>query len=491
MGKFIPFIAVIYSLFLTSLSSQETEDVPVNEAPSAEEVSEVKSVYVVPVQGAVVSATGFIVKRALKEAVANNVDAVVLDMDTPGGALDVTLEIMEALDRFEGDTMTFINEEAISAGAYITVATDYIYFHPKGQIGAAEAVSGTGEEIPEAMKRKLQSYLNAKIRIFTESHRYRGEVMRAMADPAYELVIDEKVLKTEDELLSLTALESIETYGDPPEPLLADGIAPTLEEILIDRYGEGGYEIKDFGTNWSENLAMGLQSIVPVLMGLGLLLIFIEFKTPNFGLIGGIGITLIILVFASNYLAGLAGHEAILMFVIGVVLIGLEIFIFPGVIIAGFLGIAMILTSLVWSLADVWPQPGGGGWDFTGVWPTMVVAMRTVILSTLGSVLALALIWTLLPKRSFASRLVHSDSLGAPSKVVTQGAIRPSTSDVLPDQGTEGIVTADMHPLGKVEIAGKSYEAMVQLGSASKGTRVKVVGYRQFSLLVEAISEDV
>ena len=115
-------------------------------------------------------------------------------MDTPGGELGVTLEIMqeiiEAIERFDGSVITYVNKEAISAGAYIAIATSEIAFSPMSQIGAAEAVSGGGGNIDSSMKRKLNSYLKAKIRNYAGDYRYRGKVMAAMMDANESLIIE-------------------------------------------------------------------------------------------------------------------------------------------------------------------------------------------------------------------------------------------------------------------------------------------------------------
>ena len=98
-----------------------------------------------------------------------------------------------------------------------------------------------------------------------------------------------------------------------------------------------------------------------VQLGLGLLLLFVEFKTPGFGLFGIAGLVLVGIVFASNYLAGLAGFEAILFFILGLAFIVVDIFLLPGTFIFLTLGILLILGSLLWSLSDIWPAPDGGG----------------------------------------------------------------------------------------------------------------------------------
>ena len=484
-GFYFMWRSIIFLFFVLtgSLMSGLAQDADAPETPPATPEA-IKDVYVIPIHGPIGKPTLYVVRRGIKDAIANGVDVIVIDMDTPGGRLDVTLEIMEMLNRFEGDTYTFVNNEAVSAGAFISVATEKIYFTEDGQIGAAEAVSGSGEDIPDSMKRKLLSYINAKVRVYTGEYRYRSDVMRAMTDPNFELKIDEIVLSPKDELLSLTAKEAITEYGNPPEKLLGEGIVESVEDLLTKEYGAGGYAIQNFNTSWSENLAQQMQSIVPIIMGLGLLLLFIEFKTPSFGVIGGIGIALIVLVFASNYIAGLAGYEALIVFFLGVAMIAVELFLLPGTVIIGFLGIAMIMFSLVWSLSDLWPTPDGG---VTIDWRQVLGSSQTVILSTLGAILALLLIWKFLPKRILAARLVNMESSPQPSAVALGGAIRSQPDSTLPAVGSQGTVATDLHPLGTVKIDGEYYEAIVAVGGLKKGTPVQVVGYKQYSLLVEEI----
>ena len=458
-------------------ADSEAPDMPVSR-------KEIRDAYVIPIHGPIGKPTLYVVRRGIKDAIASGIDVIVIDMNTPGGEMNVTLKIMEMLNRFEGDTYTFVNNEAVSAGAFISVSTDKIYFTEDAQIGAAEMVSSGGQDIPESMKRKLQSYINTKVRVYTGEYRYRSDVMRAMTDPDFELKIDEIVLSPKGELLSLTAKEAIALYGDPPEKLLGEGIVESVEELLAAEYGAGGYAVQDFETSWSENLAQQMQGIVPYLMGLGLLLLFIEFKTPSFGVIGGLGIAFIVLVFASNYIAGLAGYEALIVFFLGVALIAVEMFLLPGTMIFGFLGIVMVMFSLVWSLSDLWPTPDGG---VTVDWMQVLGSLQTVILSTLGAILALLLIWKFLPKRMLAARLINVDSSPLPSAVALGGAIRSQSDTTLPAVGSQGTVATDLHPLGTVKIDGEYYEAIVAVGGLKKGTPVKVVGYKQYSLLVEEL----
>ncbi|MEY4089299.1 MAG: hypothetical protein RJB55_1570, partial [Verrucomicrobiota bacterium] len=244
-------------------------------------------VVVIPVREQVDSPLLFIIRRGLKQAIEEKADLVVLDMKTPGGALDVTFEIMEAIAKFPGKTLTFVNNEALSAGAFISATTDEIWFSPEGVIGAAAPVMSTGQEIDATMRQKIVSYLKARVRATSEGKGdFRGKVISAMIDADYELKIEDKVLKGKGELLSLTAKEASETYGEPPQSLLAAGIAKDVGELLRTKFGEGGFTSTTLVVTWSEKFAVLLRSVVPVLLGLGLLALYVEFKTPGFGVFG-------------------------------------------------------------------------------------------------------------------------------------------------------------------------------------------------------------
>ena len=146
-------------------------------------------VYIIPIEGAIGRPTLFSTRSGIKDAIEKDADLVLFEMDTPGGELNSTLEIMKVIDRFEGDTATFINEEAISAGAIIASVTKDIYFMPRATMGSSEVVTGTGQNVDDSMKRKINAFLTAKVDAYTGEYRYRSQVMEAMIDPDIELVL--------------------------------------------------------------------------------------------------------------------------------------------------------------------------------------------------------------------------------------------------------------------------------------------------------------
>lgn len=429
-------------------------------------------VYVIPVQDQIAKPVLYILRRGLKEAIEQKAEVVLLDMDTPGGDAGTTIEIMEALNKFSGTTLTYVNDEAGSAGAIIASITDDIYFSPTGVMGAAELVLGTGEDVPEAMKRKMESYIRAKTRALSGGPERRADVLKAMMNADFELKIGEEVIKPKGELLTLSAKEAVKPYGEPAQPLLAAGIETDIEAVLSHRFGAGNYVIKRFEVTWSEKLAQYLTALAPILMGLGMLALFIEFKTPGFGWPGIVGIVLMGVVFLGHYVAGFSGHEPVLLFALGLLLVAVELFFFPGMVLPGVAGAAMILGSLIWAMADIWPhEPVRFSRDlFLG--PIQNLGLALVI----TAVLAIALL-RYLPRAWFWDKMILASAVG--------GNAAPTAEATAPAPGAEGVAVTPMFPSGEVEVAGKRYEARLAVGHVPAGTRVVVTGRDGFALTVE------
>lgn len=431
--------------------------------------------FVIPVEEQIGKPTLYILRRGLKEAIEQKADLVVLDMDTPGGDAGTTIEIMEALDRFAGKTVTFVNDEAGSAGAIIASVTDDIYFAPTGVMGAAELILGTGQDAPEALKRKMESYIRAKSRALSSGEERRAEVLKAMMNAEFELKVGDKVLKPKGELLTLSAQEAIKPYGDPATPLLAAGIAQDVDDLLAKKFGAGNFEVRRFQVTWSESLAQYLTAFAPILMGLGMLALFIEYKTPGFGWPGIAGIALLAVVFFGHYIAGLSGHEPALVFGAGLLLLAVELIFFPGMVLPGVLGVGLMLGSLLWAMADVWPNQAI---DFSGdllLLPAINLGLALIITAAGG----LALV-RYLPKSWFWDRLV----LGAEVSATAGGELLHSGA-ADPLVGAEGVAMTAMFPSGEVEVDGRRYQAQVELGHLAAGERVVVKRRTGFNLIVE------
>ncbi len=439
-------------------------------------------VYVVPVRDEIAPPILYILRRGLKEAIERKAGAVVLDLETPGGALDVTFEIMKAIDRFPGQTITYVDKEAMSAGSFISATTQEIWFAPGSVIGAAAPVTSTGKDIDETMRLKVVSYLKARVRAISEGKGYRGQVISAMIDKDYELKIGDTVIKPKGELLSLTATEASKCYGDPPRPLLAAGTAKDIDDLLQQKFGAGGYETVELEVTWSEQLAVWLNAIGPILMGLGVVCLIIEFKVPGTVIFGVAGVILLALFFLGNYVAGLSGHEPVVLFTVGLLLLAAEVFFFPGVMVMALSGVTLMLGSLVWAMADIWPNEPvtiavSGDLFFAPLINLLAGLALALVVGALGA--------RFLPKGWFWDRMVLQTAVATTAQV--SGSAPDVSAEATTLVGREGLVTTPLRPAGEVEIDGCRYQAQLELGSAAAGTRVVVVGRTDFGLKVEKL----
>jgi membrane-bound serine protease (ClpP class) len=179
--------------------------------------------------------TVYLVRRGLRDAEEKRVAALVLDMQTNGGRVDATEEIIRLLESAPMKTYTFVNDKAYSAGAYIAAATDKIFMSPGSVIGAATPIllgeSGV-QELPKSYEEKLTSAMRARIRATAQEKGYNPDVFEAMVDADRGLTIDNKEITPKGKLLTLTNEEAARKYGNPLKPLLSSGTVKSVAELL-------------------------------------------------------------------------------------------------------------------------------------------------------------------------------------------------------------------------------------------------------------------
>ena len=313
--------------------------------PRASAADSPKGVYILPIREDIMPPLVYLVRRGVKEAMDAKADTLILDMDTNGGRVDTTQEIIEILNQFKGTTITYVNKKAFSAGAFISFATQKIYMAPQSVIGAAAPImvspTGSGpESMPDTMEVKMTSALSALVRANAEKNGHNVEVADAMVKKTKELVIDGKVLNEKGNLLTLTDKEAAMQYGDPSKPLLSAGTYVSLD-ALVKELGAGQHNIVHVKPTGAEQIAFWLTAISPLLLVIGVVALYIEFKTPGFGLPGIVGIIAFALYFLGGYIAGLSGAEWIVLFMIGLGLFIFELFIHPGTVLPGLVGAAL------------------------------------------------------------------------------------------------------------------------------------------------------
>jgi membrane-bound serine protease (ClpP class) len=470
-------IGLAIILFILSLSQFSTGHcAPSNEKPAP------RKVYILPIRDDIMPPLVYIVRRGVKEAIQANADLLVLDMETNGGRVDVTEEIIEILNQFKGKTVTYVNRKAFSAGAFISVATQKIYMSPQSVIGAAApllmAPGGGGTEMPATMEAKMTSGIRALVRTSAEKNGHNVEVVEAMIDKTRALEIDGEVLNEKGQILTLTNKQAEKEYGNPPKPLLSAGTVESLDE-LITNLGYSQADRVHVEPTGVERIATWINTISPLLLLIGIVGVYIEFKTPGFGIPGIVGIIAFAIYFLGGYIAGLSGAEWLAVFILGLFLFVLELFVFPGTILLGLTGAALMLGSIIMAMVDIYPGVPGlpGSMQFRVPMKDILVNLSIVFV---GSSLAFWVLSFWLPKTSLYSTLISGSASGESSVILQEQAQTKRVGEV-------GVAVSVLRPGGKAQFGEEILDVISQGEMIPKGRRVKIIGHSSTEAIVEAL----
>ena len=443
-----------------------------------------KKVYILPIRDDIMPPLVYVVRRGVKEAMEAKADVLILDMETNGGSVRSMMEIIQILGQFKGQTVTFVNSNAFSAGALMSFATAKIYMAPGSVIGAAAPVmaapgGGGVEAMSDTMEVKSASAISALIRANAEKYGHNTELVDAMVKKTKELKIDGKVLNEKGQILTLTNMEAEREYGQPPKPLLSSGTVESLDALLKKLNLEKAERVRIEPTGM-EKLATWITAISPILLIIGMAGIYIEFKTPGFGLPGIVGIIAFAIYFFGGYVAGLSGVGWVAVFALGLVLVGLELFFFPGTIALGLTGTALMLAAVIMAMVDMYPGPGPGLPSLPTV-KQLTLPMNDLLIAIVGSAVTIWLLSLLLPHTSFYSRLVSQTASGVESE---HALAQQQTSRL----GLVGVALSNLRPGGKAQFGEQILDVMSQGELIEKGRPVRIIGNRGTEAVVELAS---
>ncbi|MCS7048551.1 MAG: ATP-dependent Clp protease proteolytic subunit [Verrucomicrobiae bacterium] len=425
------------------------------------------TVCVIQVHEDITHNTVFLIRRGLQEAHKASAAGIVIDLDTNGGLVNQTEKVMRLLERSPRPTVTFVNGKAYSAGAFIAAATDRIYMAPGSVIGAATPimlVPGSGPaEMPKALEEKLSSAVRAMVRSTAQMKGHNPDVFEAMVDADRELVLDGKVISEKGKLLTLTNEEAARPYGDPPKPLLSLGTVANVTALLASN-GWAGATVLEIKPTGFEVVGRWLTMIGPLLMLIGFVAIYLEMKTPGIGVPTVVAVIAFSLYFIGNFIAGLAGMEEIVIFIIGVLLLLIEVFVLPGFGVAGFLGVCAILIALILGMTERFP-----GGPPVPTLPDLKVPILTVAWTFIGSVFVMVLLGRFLPKTSVFRKMELAAATAAEQGYVAAAAVpRPAP-------GSVGVAETVLRPAGKARFDGQLVDVVSTGDMIEKGAAVRVV----------------
>lgn len=441
-----------------------------------------RPVIVIPVEGMIEPALVYVIRRGVLEAERQNAAALILRMDTPGGRLDAATDIVRLMQRARVPTYTFVERNAISAGAIIALSTKNIYMAPGSVIGDAMPImmapTGSPQEMPPALEEKTVSAVAALIRAAAQEGGHDPQLAEAMVRREIEYKIGDEVISPQGQLLTLTNVEAEREVG-PPEArrkLLSRGTVADIP-ALLETIGLTDSPVIELNVTSAERLARLIASAAPLLLMAGLLGLYIEFKTPGFGLPGILGLLSLALFFYGHHIAGLAGMEDIALFLIGVALIAVEVFVLPGFGFPGMIGIVLVLYSLLSAMAERFP---GGSWvpSLPELQTPLMKLSSGILLAALGAVI----VGRWLP-RSRAGHWLILDQATSSEKGYTSDATDHSLL------GRIGVAVTPLRPAGVAEFGERRIDVITRGEFEEPGTRIRVVEAKGNRIVVEAVED--
>ncbi|MDL2241573.1 nodulation protein NfeD [Bacteroidales bacterium OttesenSCG-928-L03] len=418
-------------------------------------------IYEINIDSEINSTSRIFLSNGLKEANSLEASSVLLHLNTYGGTLVDADSMRTAILNNKIPVYVFIDNNAASAGALISIACQGIYMRPGGTIGAATVVDGgSGDQAPD----KYQSYMRAIMRSTAEKTGRDPRIAEAM--------VDERViipgLNEEGRVLTLTASEALEVG-------YCDGVVESKEEIVEKYLAYKDYKIVQYEPTTMDRL-MGFltnPAFRAILIMIIIAGIYFELQSPGIGFPTLAAITAAVLYFTPLYLEGLVQHWEIAIFIIGILLILVEIFVIPGFGVAGISGIILLAMGLIFAmLQNDW-------FNFELVeMPDVSSSLLTFFAGLLLSFILIIYLSTRIGRKGIFRKIALEADLES-SESVDKGEFQLL--------GEEGQAMTDLRPSGKIVLKGEIYDAVSNLGYIEAGQSVRVVRFENMQLYVEVV----
>lgn len=449
---------------------------------------EESKLYIIPIEGTIEPSLTVFIRNGIEEAGKSNSD-ILFKINTFGGRVDSALQIATLIGSAKGKTIAYIpaDPESLgvswSAGALITLSCKEIYMAEGTSIGAAAPVY-LSPEGSQTADEKTVSAVRVQMSSLAEKNGYPKGVALAMVDkdvelheveidgeikllPSNEITTPGKIISPKGKLLTLTAKE-MEKYG------ISKGTINSSDKLIKEK----GYTSS---ITWKKNVPdrvvafLTSGAAIGLLMTLGLITLYLALTSPGFGLLGAIGIICFSIIFLGGQLLGTLGSFELILFLVGVVLLTIEIFVIPGFGITGISGISAIVLSLILSQQDfIIPK-----WSWQ--WSQFNRNILITIISILVATIVIFILMSLFPRLPLFNRLIL-----ATSQDFTNDN-REIEDDLI---GKTGEVITQLRPVGKVLINSKSYTCKSLGQFIPKGSRVKIVSTESNNLIVREVHDE-
>ncbi|MCF8297988.1 MAG: hypothetical protein K9J13_10625 [Saprospiraceae bacterium] len=399
-------------------------------------------------------------KKAFEEAKELGCDIILIHMNTYGGRLDVADSIRTIIMRSKIPVYVFIDNNAASAGALISIACDSIYMRPDANIGAATVVNQEGEVVAD----KYQSYMRSLMRSTAEQSGRDPDIAQAMVDPSIYI----EGISDSGKVVTFTASEAISNG-------FCEAIAENINEVL-DKANIKEYQIVEQKLTVTDYI-IGIF-VNPVVSGILIILIiagiYFEMQTPGIGFPLALAVLAALAYFAPLYVEGLAENWEIVIFIVGLILIAIEIFAIPGFGVFGISGIFLVVAGLTLSLID------NVSFDFSHVNTERIVrAFFTVVIAISFSIIGSIY----LSKKLFTQRTIFGQLSLDSIQEASKGYVGVDET-IFNMVGKTGTAATILRPAGKVVIDDGYYDATAETGYIEKGDKIKVIKFEGAQIVV-------
>lgn len=485
-------VSAFVSSYATGSATHDSLPVGSAAADSAPPDTVRLTLHVIPVTGDVEPAMAAFIGRAVRQALADPDAVAVLEMDTFGGRVDAAFQIVDTLLQFPKErVVAFVKNKAISAGALIALACGSLYMRPGTTIGDCAPIMYSQEGGPTMLGEKFQSPLRAKFRALAKRNGFPEALAEAMVsddifvyrlETASGVVYVDSVDYSDMDSTARAAVIKRTTVVKRGDLLtMDDAEAEQLEfshgtvesiEKLAEVLG-AKTQVTKVEENWSESFVRFITTIAPLLMLIGIAGIYIETRSPGIGLPGIVGAICLALVFSSQYMVGLANYTELILLGLGVVLLLVEVFVFPGFGIAGFAGVGLIAAALVLSMQGfVLPDP-----EFPWQEDLLMSNLSMVGLTLAGSTVAIIVFFVYV-----FPRLGHVVAGPTLEQTLTSHVDVDHPAPV--KAGDAGVVVKPLRPSGSVRFGDTICDVVSDGDFLVVGDRVRVVVVQSNTIVV-------
>ena len=422
--------------------------------------------------------------RAIGEAAQKNPDYIIFDINTFGGRLDAAFDIVDTIMGIKNSkTVAYVSKKAISAGALIALANKELYMLPGTTIGDCAPIVQNSDGTPQILGEKIQSPLRAKFRNLAQKNGYPELLSTAMVTPdlsVYELTHQDSTIAIDAAKYEKWS-ESEKAFWGTPKVLVDSGelLTMTDEEAVALHFSKGTpqnraefektlsiEQVHEIEITWSERFVRFIAGISGILLILGFGSLYIEFKTPGFGIFGIIGIVLLATVFLGQYANHIGEYLPLILLVVGVLLFIVEILILPGTLIFGISGIVCmgLAIAFTFDISQI-PSfiPGVESGDASAIYPIILYVTGCALIAAIFPIVASKYLIPLLPEGWTPMLKTDLEEAKSPTEDIVAIAV-----------GEIGKAETPLRPVGHARFKNKSFDVQTKGEMINAGETVCV-----------------